>query len=193
MSVSYYDENAAAFFADSVAAKVDDLHSRFLPLVRPTGRILDAGCGSGRDSLAFRQAGFEVTAFDASAEMVRLATRHAGLAVIQMCFEDVDWRDQFDGVWACASLLHVPRADLPAVVGKLVAALREDGVLFASFKYGTEERDHRGRRFTDLDERGLEALFDRQGLRVIDLFATDDARPGREHERWVSAVGRKKA
>ena len=191
MATSYYDENAEAFFADSVAAPADALHGRFTPLVPPMGRILDAGCGSGRDALAFRQAGFDVTAFDASAEMARLATRHTGLAVIQMRFDEVDWRGQFDGVWACASLLHVPRADLSDIVGKLVAALRPDGVLFASFKYGTEERDHRGRRFTDLDEPGLEALFAGTGLRVLDLFATDDGRPGREHERWVSAVGRK--
>ena len=191
MSIAYYNENAEAFFADSVAARADDLHARFLPLVRPGGRILDAGCGSGRDARAFREAGFTVTAFDASAEMVRLATRHAGLAVIQMRFEDVEWRDRFDGVWACASLLHVPRADLPAIVGRLVAALRQDGVLFASFKYGTEERDHHGRRFTDLDEPGLKALFQGAGLSIVDMLVTNDVRAGREHERWVSAVGRR--
>ena len=191
MSTSYYDENAEAFFADTVTARADTLYEFFTKQLPAGGRILDAGCGSGRDALAFRQAGFAVTAFDASAQMVRLASRHAGLAVIQMRFEDVDWRERFDGVWACASLLHVPRSDLPVMVGKLVATLVQGGVMFASFKYGTEERDHRGRRFTDLDEPGLEALFDGAGLRVIDLFTSNDARPGREHERWVSAVGRK--
>ena len=191
MASSYYDDNAEAFFADSVGAPVDALHGRFTPLVRPGARILDAGCGSGRDALAFRQAGFEVTAFDASTEMVRLASRHTGLEVIQMRFDDVDWRDRFDGVWACASLLHVPRAELPAIIGRLVAALRQDGVLFASFKYGTEERDHHGRRFTDLDEPGLKVLFQGAGLGVLDMLVTHDVRAGREHERWVSAVGRK--
>jgi 2-polyprenyl-3-methyl-5-hydroxy-6-metoxy-1,4-benzoquinol methylase len=191
MSGSYYDDNAETFFADSVTADVGDLHGRFLPLVRAGGRILDAGCGSGRDSLAFLQAGFDVTAFDASEEMVRLATRHSGLPVIQMPFDEVDWRHRFDGVWACASLLHVVRADLPEVVGRLVGALRPGGVMFASFKYGTEERDHHGRRFTDLDEVRLESLFEGAGLAIVDLVVGADGRPGREHERWVSSVGRK--
>ncbi len=191
MSTTYYDENAEAFFADTAAARTDDLYARFLPLLPPGGRILDAGCGCGRDALAFRLAGFDVTAFDASTEMVRLATRHAGVPVLQMRFDAVDWLGRFDGVWACASLLHVPRADLPAMVAKLVGALREGGVMFASFKYGTEERDHNGRRFTDLDEAGLEALFGGAGLTILDIVAGEDRRPGREGERWVSGVGRK--
>jgi len=82
---------------------------------------------------------------------------------------------------------------LGAMVARLVAALRPGGILFASFKYGTEERDHKGRRFTDLDEAGLETLFCGAGLTVVDMVTGEDRRPGREGERWVSAVGRKAA
>ena len=108
-----------------------------------------------------------------------------------MTFDEVFWDSSFDGVWACASLLHVPRRDLPRAMAGLVRALRPGGVLFASFKYGTEEREQHGRFFTDLTEATLADLMHGAGLSVLDLPVTSDVRPGRAHERWVSGVGRR--
>lgn len=188
-SVRYYDENAEAFFADTVGADMAALHQRFLQHVRPAGRILDAGCGSGRDALAFADAGFEVTAIDASAEMVRLASAHTRLDVQQMTFEEVPWLGVFDGVWASASLLHVPGSELPATLQRLVGSLRPRGVLFASFKEGEGEREHNGRRFADLTLERLGELLQEAGLVLLDSWASGDVRPGRSEERWVSAIG----
>ncbi len=188
-AADYYDENAQAFFDDTISIDMLPLHERFLARVPEGGHILDAGCGSGRDALAFRRLGYKVTAFDASPALAALAEGLLGCAVPVLRFQDFDWQARFDGIWACASLLHVPMAELPEVLLRLTAALKPGGVLYASFKYGHGERDHNGRRFTDLDEQGLAAL-----LRVVpalvelETWTTADRRPGREEERWLNTV-----
>jgi SAM-dependent methyltransferase len=192
MSVAYYDQNAEQFFNDTVAADVSELRDRFVQEQPPGGRVLDAGCGSGRDSKAFVELGFDVTAFDASAEMVARASQHAGCPVIQMTFEEMTWTGEFDGIWASASLLHVPRSSLAPVLSQFRRALRPAGVLYASFKYGQAEREKEGRRFTDLNEGSFQQLLaDAGGLQVIDLWRTSDVRPGRQDEMWLNTLARK--
>ena len=185
----YYTENAQAFFADTVAVSMDSLYARFLPHIPPGGYILDAGCGSGRDTLAFLQKGYHVTAFDAAPTLAALAERHTGQPVQVLRFQDLAWRREFDGIWACASLLHVPAADLPEALGRLALALRLGGVLYASFKYGRGEREHGGRRFTDIDEAGLRALLAQvPGLTELETWVTEDLRPGRAAEPWLNTL-----
>ena len=137
---AFYDQRAASYAAASHDMDLRPLYARFLPHVRPGGLILDAGCGSGRDALAFRQAGFRVEAFDASPQMARQAALLLGQEVPVLCFEDVAWQERFDGIWACASLLHVAPADLPDVLRRLQRALRPGGVMFFNFKYGQGQR-----------------------------------------------------
>lgn len=193
MSISYYDQNGDSFFRDTVDADMGRLLARFLERVPAGGSILDAGCGSGRDSQAFLRKGYRVEAFDGSAVMVRLAQAHTGLAVRQMTFDDVDWTDEFDGIWACASLLHVSGRDLDAAVARLVRALRPGGALFASFKLGEAERLARGRTFTDLNEASLRERLCAAGLVNLDIWTEADVRPGRATERWVSGIGTRPA
>ncbi len=188
-TITYYTENAQAFFADTVAVGMDSLYARFLPQIPPGGHILDAGCGSGRDTLAFLQAGYRVTAFDASPTLAALAERLTGQPVQVLRFQDLAWQRGFDGIWACASLLHVPAADLPEALGRLALALRPGGVLYASFKYGQDSREHRGRRFTDLDEARLRTLLGQvPGLTERETWVTEDLRPGRAAERWLNTL-----
>jgi SAM-dependent methyltransferase len=191
VSIAFYDQNSAAFFASTVDADMSAQRARFLALVGPTGSILDAGCGSGRDSLAFVRAGYAVTAFDGSSEMVRLASAHTGLAVHHLRFSDVSWRDVFDGIWACASLLHVPGSELPDCVSRLVRALRPGGVMFLSFKYGDGERWNGRRHFTDMTEASLMNLTEGVGLRVADVWQSNDVRPERRDERWIGMLARR--
>jgi len=188
-TTAYYRANADTFFADTLAVDMAPLYARFLPHLPVGGRILDAGCGSGRDARAFRDRGYAVTAFDASAELATLAAVHLGQPVQVLRFQDLEWTQAFDGIWACASLLHVPGAELPEVLRRLVRALRPGGILYASFKYGNGEREHHGRRFTDLDEAGLATLLTQvQGLTELETWKTGDRRPGRESERWLNAL-----
>lgn len=142
-TISYYNENAEAFCAGTRAADMSETRGRFLRYVQPGGLILDAGCGSGRDSKYFLEHGYRVVAMDASEEICRLASAYLGQAVECRRFEEITEKGIYDGIWACASLLHVPYAELPETVAKLGEALVDGGVLYASFKYGREEKIRR--------------------------------------------------
>lgn len=189
MTTAYYRQNAESFFADTVAVEMGPLYNRFLPRIPKGGHILDAGCGSGRDSRAFVARGYRVTPFDSAPELARLASGHIGQEVLVLRLEDVDWHQAFDGIWACASLLHVPSPALPEVMTRLAEALKPGGILYASFKYGQGERAYKGRRFTDLDEPGLSALLARvPGLTPVESWVTADLRPGRAEEPWLNTL-----
>ena len=192
MSIEFYETNAQAFFDRSVAADMAQGYAQFVALLPPGGRVLDAGCGSGRDALEFHRRGFRVTAMEASEALAALARAHTGLPVEVMTFEQVAWREAFDGVWACASLLHVARAGLPAAVSRLRDALVPGGALWMSFKYGTEERTVAGRTLTDMDEslaRGLLAATG--GLELIGMQVSGDVRADHTGERWLSVLSRR--
>lgn len=191
MSIGYYDQHGAAFFAGSIDAEMSALHARFLAHLPKAAAVLDGGCGSGRDALAFATAGHQVTAFDGSDEMVRLAREHTGLPVLRMTFDEVAWDAAFDGIWTCASLLHVPRAELPDAMGRLARALKPGGAWMLSFKKGETEREVGGRRFTDMTEPMLSDLLAAQGLAVVDLWSAADVRPGRADEYWVAAIAKR--
>jgi SAM-dependent methyltransferase len=193
MKKDYYDIRAQEFYDNSVGANVSELYKPFLELLPIGGRILDAGCGSGRDTKAFLENGYKVDAMDASAEMVRMATSYAGVTVKHKRFEEVTERDVYDGIWACASLLHIPRTDLARVLSILSSALKGSGYLYASFKYGTEDREEGGRLFTDLDEMAVDSLLgSTAGLKLFLSWRTDDVRRDRK-QSWINFIARKGA
>jgi 2-polyprenyl-3-methyl-5-hydroxy-6-metoxy-1,4-benzoquinol methylase len=192
-SIGYYDRNGATFFARTVDADMSADHARFLKHIPAGGSILEAGCGSGRDALAFKNAAYNVTAFDGSEEMVRLATAHTGLPVQHKRFDEIDEQNAFDGIWANASLLHIPRAELPAIMARLARALKPGGVWYMSFKHGDHEAIIHERHFTYMTEPMLADAIRVQGLAPIDMWASEDVRAGRKGEIWISAIARKLA
>ena len=192
MTLKYYQDNAQTFFDGTVNVDMSSLYETFTKHLAPGGRVLDAGCGSGRDAKAFQEMGYQVEAFDASSAMVELAREHTGLPVQLMTFADVDWKEEFDGIWCCASLLHVPAVELPEVMLRLADALKPGGVWYVSFKYGDGEREVDGRRFTDIDEVRLRTLIrEIKKLEIFELWTTKDKRPYRT-EVWVNGVLGKK-
>ncbi len=188
MNSDYYQLHAQRFFSETVDVDMSELYRPFVAHLKPGARILDAGCGSGRDAKAFSEMGYEVEAFDASAELVELARQHTGLPVKQMRFEEVTEVERYDGIWCCASLLHVPLAELPGVMAQLAKALKPGGVWYLSFKYGSGEREKDGRRFTDMDEAGFaEVLSELSGIEVMECWQTHDQRPERD-DSWINLV-----
>lgn len=188
MNSDYYQLHAQRFFSETVDVDMSELYRPFVAHLKPGARILDAGCGSGRDAKAFSEMGYEVEAFDASAELVELARQHTGLPVKQMRFEEVTEVERYDGIWCCASLLHVPLAELPGVMAQLAKALKPGGVWYLSFKYGSGEREKDGRRFTDMDEAGFaEVLSELSGIEVMECWPTHDQRPERD-DSWINLV-----
>ncbi len=185
---TYYERNAAAFFANTVNVDMTSLYRRFLSKLPSGASILDAGCGSGRDARAFSAMGYRVTAFDASPELANLASNYCGFEVQVRQFMAVDEVDAYDGIWCCASLLHVPKKDLAEVLARIWRALRPGGTLYVSFKRGKGERIQGGRFFTDVEEAELAAtLSTLPHASSPDTWITEDQRPDRL-EQWVNAL-----
>jgi SAM-dependent methyltransferase len=193
MTIEFYNKYAEEFYNATVSADMSETCDKFLKYIAPGGKILDAGCGSGRDSLYFLKRGYKVVSIDASEQMVRLSSKLTGQQTLLMKFEDVDFKDDFDGIWACASLLHVPKAEIKGVMIKLAQALKENGIFYGSFKYG-EGEEYRGERlFNFYDENSLRALLGEiKQLEVLEILVTEDVRPGKEGEMWVNCLCRKR-
>ena len=188
-TLNYYESNAKQFYDSTVSIDMNDLHKPFLELLPGGGTILDAGCGSGRDSKIFIAEGFKVVAFDISPELVKLASNLIGEEVLQLSFSDLRFENRFDGIWACASLLHVLKTDMRQTLLKLSRALKQGGVLYASFKYGNTERIRRGRHFSDYDEASFDNLLgDLPDLTLIRYWQTIGRKPNSSHDKFLNVL-----
>lgn len=191
-TLEYYARNAQDFFKSTCDKPMAEIYKDFLPLLPEKGHILDAGCGSGRDSRHFLSLGFSVDAFDASAEMAALATDYIGREVWCLSFDDIEGSKRYDGIWAAASLLHLPCTQLPKTLDHLSKALKDNGVLYASFKYGENEYMKEGRHFTPLNEKKVKALFEKlDTLHLLRVWLSDDVRQERRGEKWLNLLARK--
>jgi len=190
-TLRFYDEHGDEYVRGTIGVSMEPLYGSFLEILPAGGKILDAGCGSGRDTKAFLQHGYEVTAIDGSEKMVEATTALSGIPARQMLLQQIDFQNDFDGVWACASMLHVPRQEIDSVLEKIIRSLRPAGICYMSFKEGDCERWEGDRLFTDFTAQSLEAcLAGCTELTIIRIWITDDLRPGRD-ERWVNALVRK--
>lgn len=191
-TLSYYNQNADAFIEGTRKADMSDQYRFFSKYLSPGCKLLDLGCGSGRDSAYFSSLGFEVTAADGSEELCKRVKENYGIHALCIKFEELSFMAEFDAIWACASLLHVKKADMPSVLGKVSAALKPGGVLYASFKYGSEERINNGRFFNDYTEKDLDALLTSENqLSLLEYWITEDVRPDRTGERWLNFIAKK--
>ena len=190
-TIDYYNKHAEEFIALTFDVDMESLYQPFLAELPEGARILDVGCGSGRDTLAFKNKGYQLDAIDYSEELVKKATRLTGIPIKLKSFYEVDDYEAYDGIWACASLLHCERSRLAEVLEKMVQALKPNGVIYMSFKYGDSDRDQDGRQFTDLDENQAEALLEQfDNVQHIQQWVTLDQRPDRQ-EKWLNLLWKK--
>lgn len=151
-TINYYNLNAKNFIENTQNADMHIPQNRFLRLLAEHASILDFGCGSGRDTKFFLSKGYDVTATDGSAELCKLASAFSGIDVKEMLFQDLDAISMYNGIWACSSILHLPKREQFPVFQKMCNALKDNGVIYTSFKYGNFEGERNGRYFTDFRE-----------------------------------------
>ena len=187
----YYDNNAQEFVNSTFMVDMQSLYQPFLNLLPDFGRILDLGCGSGRDALAFKNMGYQIEAMDYSAELVKKASDLTGIEVRLQSFYDLDEIDTYDGIWACASLLHCERHRLVDVLQRMIQSLKANGVIYMSFKYGDQDREKDGREFTDLNEQQAGELLDYfNQVSLAKQWISIDKRPDRT-EQWLNLLWKK--
>jgi SAM-dependent methyltransferase len=191
-TLAFYEANACKYANATWASDVNLLRDRFLHELPENGRILDAGCGIGRDVKAFTERGYQVIGIDASLAIVREARQRTGGDIRLMRIQDIPWEQMFNGIWAMASLLHIPRDSIPFVLGKLFRALIVTGAMFMSFKKGSIERvDEDGRFFCDYTEDMLrDELARHAGLTIIELWESC-AEKDAVAQVWVNALVRR--
>lgn len=189
MSVDYYNNNSESFIKDTRNIDMKKNYEVFLANVPDRGLILDAGCGSGRDSLIFQKLGYRVDAFDGSSSMVSEAKKLTGLNIELSTFEDFEFNRSYNGIWACASLLHVRRANLVSILTRLSEGLISGGVLYSSFKYGNNERLNGERYFNDINEHVLKAYVDTvPDISVMQTWVTGNRRTNDNDEKWLNSL-----
>lgn len=190
-NINYYNQNADQFFATTYQVEMTSLYQSFLRYLPEHASILDLGCGSGRDALAFKNFGHQVEAIDYSEELVGKAFQLTGLPVQLGNFYELSAQGKYDGIWACASLLHCERDKLSDVLQRILTALKPNGVCYMSFKYGDQNREKDGRSFTDVNEKQThELLKSFDDVLLLQQWITTDKRPDRTEE-WLKILLKK--
>ena len=190
-TLDYYNQNAAAFIAGTVSVDFKETQDKFIDALCGK-QILDFGCGSGRDTKYFIEAGLDVVATDGSEEMCKCASEYTGIHVQKMLFQELDEKERYNGIWACSSILHLSKKELLPVIRKMCDALKDNGVVYTSFKYGDFEGERNGRYFTDFTEDTFDKFIKViQELTIEEEWITSDVRPGRGEEKWLNLILRK--
>lgn len=188
-TLDYYNQNADAFVAGTISVDFKQKQDKFIGRLQAGDYILDFGCGSGRDTKYFLEVGMKVDATDGSEELCKIASKYTGIKVRQMLFQELDEYEKYDGIWACSSILHLPKDELKQVLIKMAAALNAGGIIYTSFKYGNYEGERNGRYFTDFTiDSFADFIQDVKHLKLIECWITGDVRHGRGEEKWLNLI-----
>ncbi|MFR2774502.1 MAG: class I SAM-dependent methyltransferase [Anaerostipes sp.] len=191
-TIEYYNRNVEAFVSETVDVDFSQVQDLFLQMLPEKSRILDFGCGSGRDTKYFSDRGYFVEPVDGSLEICKSAAGRTGIPVRNMLFQELCEQQKYDGIWACASILHLSKLDLFDVIEKMANALKSNGVIYASFKYGFFEGERNGRYFTDFTEESFVKFIEgMKRLTIQKIWVTGDVRSERGKEQWLNIIMRK--
>lgn len=201
-TIATYDKTAKEYIVKVQKYAPEEEREMFASMVKPGGKILDAGCGSGRDANHFASQGFTVTGIDLSDNLLSYAKEHAdpNATFFKMDLRAINLTISFDGIWACASLLHLKRDECVTVLRNFQHMLRPGGVLFLLMKEGTGEQlvtsgtiEGDTRFFTYYMSDEIRGLLEGVGLKMIDQYTWDqnDRDAERPHEVWISTFAKK--
>lgn len=192
-TINYYDTNAKEFVEGTLNVDFKATQEKFINKLPSKGYILDFGCGSGRDTKYFLAKDFNVDAIDGSIELCKIASEYTNIKVRHMYFNELSIVNKYDGIWACSSILHLSLDDLVDVFKRMSKALKDEGIIYTSFKYGDFSGERNGRYFTDMTEDSFAKLIANvDNLKVEEQWITADVRPQRGNEKWLNLILRKK-
>ena len=194
-TLEYYENNAKNYknewtddFLKNYNFTVPSIFLEFLP---KRASILDLGCGTGRDSKYFLDHGYKVTAVDGSFEFCNMASKLLNIKVRELNFLDMDYHNEFDGVFACASLLHLKDNDLLQVLKLIHTSLKDNGILYCSFKKGTGTRvDEKKRFYNDMEEEKFKLLLNKLNV-IFDLLKVWETNQYGSHQKFINFILRK--
>ncbi|MCH4886521.1 class I SAM-dependent methyltransferase [Acidaminobacter sp. JC074] len=185
-SIEYYNTHSNRFINDTVQADMTALYKKFESYVN-SGHILDLGCGSGRDSFYFSYK-YKVTSVDGSKKMIEYCESVLSNPVVHSTFEDYETQERYNGIWACASLIHVERNNLLEIIEKYLSYLKDDGIFMMSFKDRTEDFNEDGRYFTCFTRESLSDFLSKSSqLNILEIIENVDVRENK-NENWISVI-----
>ena len=192
-TLDYYNKNSKDYFNSTVNVDMISSYKDFLGLLPQGAKILDLGCGSGRDSLQFMKLGYDVTAVDGSLELAKRASKLLGKEVIVSSFEELQLEDKYDGIWACASLLHLDNNALRDVLNKLYDNLNDSGIFYMSFKYGTSEFIDKNNRYFNMftEERLIKFIEENTKYNILQISGANDSLGRINEVKWINVLCKK--
>ncbi len=192
-TLAYYQDNAREYIQETIDLEfTGQIRQRFLELLAPDSLVLDLGCGSGRDSRFFLEAGHRIVAVDPVDAIAESATEYLGQPVRVQKAEELEETNTYDGIWACASLLHIPRSRIEATFTIICKALKPGGIWYMSFKRGeTEYQDHKQRFFNNYTIPLMEQVLRQYPqLSIIDIYESPSLLRGKV-QPWLNILLKK--
>lgn len=188
-TLDYYNEHADLFIQGTVDVEFHEIQDKFISYLSKNATILDFGCGSGRDTKYFLDKGFLTEAMDGSKKLCEYASTYTGIHVKNMLFEELNEHEKYDGIWACSSILHLNKKELLNVFPLMIQALKKNGIIYTSFKYGDYEGMVNGRYFTYFTENSFSLFLKNiEGLTIKEQWISADVRPNRGDEKWLNLI-----
>lgn len=191
-TIYYYNNNAQKYFIETIGGDMQLSYDKFLVHIPQGGYILDFGCGSGRDSFYFIKKGYKVKAIDGSIELCNLASQYINQKVQCICFENFKEQNVYDGIWACASILHIEEKDFLIVYKNIIDALKPGGVIYISFKNGKGEELKNGRYFKYYTkEEFIKHTKQFSDLEILDIYTSKSTTNINEDRYWNNFILKK--
>lgn len=194
-SIDYYNRFAKKYYEETVDLSMEEQLQQFMKLIPDGAAVLDLGCGSGRDSLFLVEEGYDVTAVDGAKNMCELAQIHIGKEVLNLTYDELDFDEVFDGIWACASLVHVQTDELASTLLKVLRCLKPGGVIYMSFRYGDFLGFNSDIEFNAYTEETIDAIItscnEKQSVEYLDIYKTRDLREEYKDNEWINIYLRK--